>query len=388
MEILHFSVLSFIKHRGLKHALSGLACLALLWGFLLPGPLTAQEHREGYMLDKKSNQIYYFHIIEDSTVYVREGMAGGGPALALPPFVVETLYERLRTASDPDSAQIEEQLAISFEDGTISFALTQQAVLLLWMFVPSALSLLLFVWAIRKYQKERKRREVLVASREHLVEGREKERQHIARELHDGPIQDLHGLRVYLGTRGMAKNGFRRDDLNQAEEEILQVVRELRALSENLRPPSLGPFGLGAALEAFGEHFRGRHPATALNLSVTKDGPRLPEQIRLSLFRIGQEAMNNAAQHAQANQVSVDLTMGESRVVLEINDDGKGFEVPEDWNQFAGQGHYGLIDIVERAEAISADLEVQSALGEGTHLRVTMPIARIKQNGVAEDRRW
>jgi signal transduction histidine kinase len=90
----------------------------------------------------------------------------------------------------------------------------------------------------------------------------------------------------------------------------------------------------------------------------------------MALYRIAQEALSNAARHAQAEIAWITLTFQSDRVILEIRDDGKGFSVPTDPTAYARQGHYGLLGMQERAELIDARLQITSEPGEGTSVTV------------------
>ena len=84
----------------------------------------------------------------------------------------------------------------------------------------------------------------------------------------------------------------------------------------------------------------------------------LPEEMRLALFRIFQECLTNIAKHARATQVTIRLEKTEEAAVLEIQDNGVGFEVPQDWLELARQGHLGLVGMRERAEAVGGRLAI------------------------------
>jgi signal transduction histidine kinase len=111
-----------------------------------------------------------------------------------------------------------------------------------------------------------------------------------------------------------------------------------------------------------------------------EDGTLLSEHVRLSLFRIYQTALTNVIRHAQAKNISVDFSFDEDYVVLEIQDDGKGFAVPKRLRTLARQGHFGLAGAVERAEAIGGKLEVESEPGKGTRLRVIALVRKETEN--------
>jgi signal transduction histidine kinase len=103
------------------------------------------------------------------------------------------------------------------------------------------------------------------------------------------------------------------------------------------------------------------------------DGNELPEQMRVNLFRIYQQAMTNVVRHAEATQVVVTFTWDENQVSLRIQDNGRGFEVPPRWVRMVRKGHLGLVGAAERAELIGGRFQVISKSGEGTLIDVTIP---------------
>jgi len=157
------------------------------------------------------------------------------------------------------------------------------------------------------------------------------------------------------------------------EDRLVRVTRELRTLCENLRPPALGPFGLTAALDSYIARFRERTPALKIKLDAMNDEQRLAENVRLALFRIVQEALNNTAQHAKATLVSVRLALHKNMTLLEIVDDGQGFEHSGNWISLAREGHFGLLGMSERANAIGAQFNVESVPDKGTAIQVALP---------------
>ena len=217
----------------------------------------------------------------------------------------------------------------------------------------------------------------LAETQQRLSESREAERLHLAQELHDGPVQDLYGVRFQLGELAESANAesINPAGLANAQKSIQQVIGTLRDICGELRPPALGPFGLEVALRSHATHFQKTHPDLAVTLDLSPDVRELPEHVRLTLFRIYQQALNNVVQHAQARDVLVRLAARAQQVELTIQDDGRGFVVPPSWLEFARQGHMGLLGAAERAEAIAARLEVVSAVGSGTVVRAILPVS-------------
>jgi signal transduction histidine kinase len=100
---------------------------------------------------------------------------------------------------------------------------------------------------------------------------------------------------------------------------------------------------------------------------------RLPPEIELALYRIGQEGLSNVARHAHASCAQIQLDFGADTTTLSIRDNGRGFTLPESPAEMTGSGHFGLLGIQERAELMGARLLIESAPGEGTRLTIALP---------------
>jgi signal transduction histidine kinase len=97
---------------------------------------------------------------------------------------------------------------------------------------------------------------------------------------------------------------------------------------------------------------------------------RLPTEVEVALFRIAQEALHNVGRHSQATEALVQLQFGDKQVSLKVVDNGRGFEAPEVWGEFASSDRLGLIGMQERARLIGASMSVQSQRGKGTAVTV------------------
>lgn len=238
----------------------------------------------------------------------------------------------------------------------------------------------------------------LAEVRRRLMDSREGERMALARDLHDGPMQELYGVVYQLGDlqadlAWMAEPGLAPagagglnipldgdspaesvpDQLFNLRTHVLGTIQELRNFCGALRPPTLTPFGLEATLRAHAETFQENYPEIELQLDLQPDGLLLPERVRVALFRIFQQSLANVVRHASATRVQVRFTFDEQQVQLEIEDNGRGFEVPPRWIDLVRGGHLGLAGAAERAEALGGKLDVTSRLGVGTRLKVTAP---------------
>ena len=321
------------------------------------------------MLHNPTKRLYSYRITEDSTVIIQQMRPRTKQSgVAIPARTLSTVYDR--TVENLFPAEREgEYLGVGFEDQALVLRVSQRfdlyvlGTLIVVVLVGGAL--LLWLWW--RLTRERRRREALVRSRRYLTEGREKERERLAQEIHDGPVQDLHGLHMQLKALPDVPDPCRVEEMG---DELMRVTGELRALSADLHPPALQRFGLGAALRSHADRLRDRHDALQIDMDLADDCGPIPDEHALAFFRVAQEALNNAAQHGHANQVQVQLRCADDTVDLIVRDDGDGFVPPADWHDLAEQDHYGLLGMRERAEAVGANLVIDSALGAGTKVRL------------------
>ena len=205
-----------------------------------------------------------------------------------------------------------------------------------------------------------------------VVDAHEADRRRLAQVLHDGPVQDL--LALGLGASLVYAGD---DPFTDGDVDLRDVIRDLRAVSEGLRPPALDSFGLATALRAHVDRFQDENPGITADLDVddsTSGGSRLPAHLRLALFRVAQEALGNAALHGPPLHVHVRLHLRPDRATLEVEDDGSGFDVPDDLEALAESGRYGILGIAGQAAAVDGRLHVESRPGR-TLVRVDVPLA-------------
>lgn len=204
-----------------------------------------------------------------------------------------------------------------------------------------------------------------------LVEAQERERRHVARELHDEAGQALASLRFGLRAleREAAEGGAVAPHVAALVRTTDAVIDGLHRLAADLRPASLDHLGLDAALRQYA-----RSTATTVGLAVRFKargfpGERLPAAVEIALFRTVQEAVTNAVRHARASRVDVLLERRGDRVMAMVEDDGVGFEP----DRVQSGEHFGLLGLRERAEALDGTLTVETAPGAGT--TVVMEVA-------------
>jgi two-component system sensor histidine kinase UhpB len=207
-----------------------------------------------------------------------------------------------------------------------------------------------------------------------ITAGQEDERRRLARELHDDTLQSLIALnqRVQLMSMNLSE-GKTADQLVEIQGLIEHTIEDLRRFTRALRPLYLEDLGLVAALDMLAREVS-QTSSVSVEFHRVGSEQRLEPEIELALYRMAQEGLNNIVNHAKAEHASIGIHFLDSGVVLTVSDDGIGFEVPESPAEFAPTGHFGLLGIHERAELIGARLEINSIPGQGTHLKVTLPL--------------
>jgi two-component system sensor histidine kinase DegS len=215
----------------------------------------------------------------------------------------------------------------------------------------------------------------VLALRAQIIHGREEERVRLAREVHDGPAQVLaNSLMVLESCYTLAQqSGIEKltTMLDRMRVSVKDGMLEVRRFIADLRPGGLEEHGLAAALA---EYIRGY--SNAYDARVAFDSgplPRLPRESEIVLYRIVQEALQNAHKYARGAQVGIRLAHQAGAVQLSIRDDGPGFD-PHEVARRAGRSNWGLMSMSERAELIGARFSVASSPGHGTEVTVSLPI--------------
>jgi signal transduction histidine kinase len=200
----------------------------------------------------------------------------------------------------------------------------------------------------------------------------ERERGRWARELHDESLQSLAGLRVLLSAarRGNPEEVERL--LSQGIEQVDGAIAEMRRLIADLRPSALDELGLGAALEALGERTSmggriGVEMEIDLDSHASSDVARLASEVEDTVYRLVQEALNNAVQHGESSRVTVVVGESGRKLRVRVADDGQGFDPT------VTSGGFGLIGMRERINLAGGTFEVKSAPGEGTTILAELP---------------
>jgi two-component system, NarL family, sensor histidine kinase UhpB len=209
-----------------------------------------------------------------------------------------------------------------------------------------------------------------------LVNAQEKERRHLAHELHDEIAQcvsAIHADAVTIRRQGGTA-------VQESAEAIVQVVARIkesvRSMLRRIRPAYLAELGLETGIRQQVAAFRQRNPGVACALAVRGDLTGLDGEVGVTIYRVVQESLTNITVHADARNVSIELGVGrtaqvpDSTVDVTITDDGAGFF------QLTSNRGLGLTGIRERARALGGSCSIASEPGKGTHIDVSVPFVR------------
>ena len=200
--------------------------------------------------------------------------------------------------------------------------------------------------------------------------------QRIARDIHDGPLQDLGALlmTVELCTAHLEAGAVlpALAGLNHLRAALSDTVGELRGVVKNLRPISLANYGLAQALIMLTQRMQwADNPVVVLDNTLIRP---LASQVEVALFFLVQEGLTNIHKHAAARRVVVRLTESAAAVQLMIQDDGRGFVVTERLHHALATGHIGLAGMYERVKLAGGHLTIESSPDQGTVVHCVLPI--------------
>ena len=210
-----------------------------------------------------------------------------------------------------------------------------------------------------------------LASVEMLVNAQETERQRLSRQMHDGPAQALSNfiLQTEIAMRLMDIDANQaRDELNSLKASAMGTFQKVRNFIFELRPMMLDDLGLAPTVRRYADAFK-EQTGLDINVTITGHERRLEPYLEVMLFRAIQELLGNAARHSQASLVKVIVDLGEDRLRVSVDDNGKGFD-PDSIQQ---GNSLGLKLIRERTEMLGGSFEVDSALGKGARILFAVP---------------
>lgn len=205
-----------------------------------------------------------------------------------------------------------------------------------------------------------------------IIEAQEEERRRISREIHDGPAQMLANvlIRADLVDRTYRERSPEEAlvEIQSMRKMVRQSLYEVRRIIYDLRPMALDDLGLVPTIRKYLQTVSDYHNI-AIHFQEQSSQERLKEKYEVAVFRLTQEAVQNAIKHAQANQIDVKMMVANNRVNVSVKDDGKGFTVAERKSQ-----SFGLIGMRERVDMLDGTMEITSEPGKGTHVFINIPL--------------
>ena len=210
-----------------------------------------------------------------------------------------------------------------------------------------------------------------------IIETQENERRQIAKELHDSIGSSLAAIKFAVeGKLQTMTNGPPSDTipLEKIADHIHDTINEVRRISTNLRPSMLDDLGLLATIQWYCRSSTEMHPDTRIETQLLLNDGEIPDYSKIVIYRVLQEALNNALKHSGADTIRVSLTAAKSRVRLCVKDNGCGFD-PEGAIQSTDPlSGYGLKGMSDRAEVVGGSLSLESSPGRGTSVCLELPL--------------
>lgn len=224
-----------------------------------------------------------------------------------------------------------------------------------------------------------------------FVEAQEKERNRIAREVHDGPAQYLASTMMRLDfckmlltrdlNRGLA-------ELEDVKGNVQKTLKEVRGIIFDLKPPFLNGVSLEGAIEDLREDFL-EETNISLKLNIINNKTAIDYIVEVAVYRIIQEALNNIKKHSRASEAEVKLEVGLEYIYINIKDNGTGFNVEDVKNNSSSAANktYGVMGIQDRVNELGGYIIIISNINEGTTYKIKLPTIRGKQNDKVSDNR-
>lgn len=211
-----------------------------------------------------------------------------------------------------------------------------------------------------------------------LLNAQENERARVARELHDGIGQALSTMKVRLETLAKIARAdvsrLRVEDLDNLLPVIRQTIEEVRNTCMDLRPSTLDGLGILPTIDWFTREFQTTYPFMQIEKKIDIRETDVPDSLKIIIYRIVQEALNNAARHSGAGIMLISLAKTDGEIRLALQDNGQGFDLDDLLSaDTVGRG-FGLTSMKERAELSGGSFSIESSIGKGTTIRASWPL--------------
>jgi two-component system sensor histidine kinase DegS len=228
-----------------------------------------------------------------------------------------------------------------------------------------------FETGISKLDAKRGGLSAMAQTVEMIIQAQESERQRLARQMHDGPAQALSNfiLQTEIAMRLFDIDQVKaREELSNIKAAASSTFQKVRDFIFELRPMMLDDLGLGPTLSRYAESYKEQ---TGIEIRLVSTGmeQRLESYLEVMIFRAIQELLSNVARHSQASQVKVQIDAMETMVRVNVEDNGRGFDV----DKIGDKGGMGLKVIRDRVEMLGGSIEIHSVIGQGTHILFQIP---------------
>lgn len=217
-----------------------------------------------------------------------------------------------------------------------------------------------------------------------IITSQEEERKRISRELHDETLQDLSAILMRVDMCKLYPQNITEEKIEEVRRITLKAIDGIFNIIQNMRPSILDDLGLESAIRwLLSTHLEGKDIDYYVNIDESIKDMRFSPELEITIFRIIQEAISNIAKHSNARNAFINLKLTEKNLLVEIEDDGDGFDIYSVFNEAArfnrtGRG-LGLLGMKERASLIGGKLRICSSNEAGTRIVLTIPIETIRR---------
>ncbi len=226
----------------------------------------------------------------------------------------------------------------------------------------------------RLFDELQKHTETIERMHHQVIQVREGERKRVSRDLHDLVIQSLVTLSMYLNQLHQKNSSLEANDWTEAQTKISRIVEEARRICTNLRPASLEVVGLIQTIKARITELEEHAPFLIRLETVGTERPDFSEDVIVTLYRFFNECLMNIQKHAQADHVKILVEFRQNEIRMNIEDNGRGFVLPDNLEDLTIHKHFGLVGQQELLATVNGSLQIYSQPGEGCSITATVPL--------------
>jgi len=231
------------------------------------------------------------------------------------------------------------------------------------------------IGSLRDITEEKQKEELIRKLTQSMITSQESERQVISRELHDSVAQDLSSSKIacdmLLKYKSLTPGA--RKKISEISGNLHKTLKSVRDLSYELRPPGLEKLGLAYTIRQLCKDFSNKTDVRVDFQSAGIDNLNLDYHTKINLYRLIQEGLNNVRKHADAKKVKLRLVSSFPKIILRINDDGKGFDLKERLATISSEKRMGLRSMEERVDLLQGKISIESSPGKGTKVYIEIP---------------